>query len=105
MKELEKTIHLAADSDFFDGHFPSFKLMPAVAQLDLVAKLASEAFALPCAVKKIKRIKFTEKILPETDVLVSIKLEEEPAEEGRKVSFTIKSADKCRTYASGSYTA
>ncbi len=105
MKELEKTIHVDANSDFFDGHFPSFKLMPAVAQIDLVAHLASQAFSIPLAVKKIKRVKFTEKILPETDLLIYIKMEEDDKGGERKVTFSIKNADGSTNYASGNYIA
>ena len=54
-----------ADSDFYDGHFPAFKLLPAVAQVDMVALLAHALLETPRAVQKIQRTKFSYPVLPD----------------------------------------
>ena len=33
-------LNITEESDFFDGHFPQFKLLPAVAQFEIVTRLA-----------------------------------------------------------------
>ena len=99
MKEFETTLEIKADSEFFDGHFPSFPLMPAVAQLDLVAHVALVQFSVPVRIKKIKRIKFNEKILPGTLVFLKLAMDES----NEKISFEMKSCDGKILYSSGVY--
>ena len=72
------------DSDFYDGHFPAFKLLPAIAQVDMVALLAHALLGTPRAVQKIQRTKFCYPILPGavTNLEMSYKAE------SNKVLFT-----------------
>ena len=55
-----------ADSDFYNGHFPTFKLLPAVAQVDMVAVFAHALLGTPWAIQKIQRTKFCHPVLPDT---------------------------------------
>ncbi|MBO4713495.1 MAG: acyl-CoA synthetase [Fibrobacter sp.] len=55
-----------ADSDFYDGHFPTFKLLPAVAQIDMVAVFAHALLGAPWGIQKIQRTKFCYPVLPDT---------------------------------------
>ena len=87
-----------ASSDYFDGHFPEFKLLPAVAQVDIVSHAAHEYLGTPLSVRNIRRLKFTEKILPDCTVVLKITVK------GEKVSFEIKSEDDAVLYSSGNYT-
>ncbi len=102
MKEFETTLEIKADSEFFDGHFPSFPLMPAVAQLDLVAHVALVQFSVPVRIKKIKRIKFNEKILPGAVVFLKI-VQDDTEDDTKKITFEIRSGDKTVLYSSGTY--
>jgi 3-hydroxymyristoyl/3-hydroxydecanoyl-(acyl carrier protein) dehydratase len=68
---LEKTdasvvleILVSPESDYFDGHFPQFPVMPAVAQLDQVIRLADRYFGSGVKAVRIKRIKFSNLIRP-----------------------------------------
>lgn len=56
--------------DYFCGHFPDFKLLPAVAQLDIVLYYANKIFSCGKCVKSIKRIKFSRAILPNTTIMI-----------------------------------
>ncbi len=106
IEKSENTITLKvkidAGSDYFDGHFPEFKLLPAVAQIDLVAHYAQKYFGLPLSTPNIKRFKFSDKILPDASVLFKIDFDSEK----QKITFKITSADADAgtSYASGSYT-
>ena len=45
--------------------FPAFKLLPAVAQVDMVALLAHALLDTPRAVQRIQRTKFSYPVLPD----------------------------------------
>jgi acyl-coenzyme A synthetase/AMP-(fatty) acid ligase len=59
-------------SDFFDGHFPQFPLLPAVAQVDTVIKISQKYLNLPMIIKKILKIKFTSLINPDSQICLHI---------------------------------
>ena len=63
---LEATI--PESSDFFDGHFPEYKLLPAVAQFEIVTRFAKKYFGTERWVPAIKRIKFSAPIRPDTTI-------------------------------------
>lgn len=69
---VELEVHIPATSDYFDGHFPQFKLLPAVAQIDLVTGYARAYFGTSKAVRDIKRCKFIAPLLPDTTVRVAL---------------------------------
>ncbi len=96
---LEFKVFIPRSSDYFDGHFPDFHLLPAVAQIDIVVSAFSEFFSLPATVSKIKRMKFSKPILPDTMIVVSIRRKTE-----RTVCFSIHDFnEKTKTYSSGSF--
>lgn len=99
--EVELEVLIPGTSDYFDGHFPDFKLLPAVAQIDLVAHFAQRYFGTELSTPDIKRFKFSDKILPDSTVVFKLKFEGEK----NKVSFEISDFTGARSYASGSYTA
>ena len=92
-------VKICAESDYFDGHFPQFKLLPAVAQIDLLVHYAQKYFGLPLSTPSIKRFKFSGKILPDTTVLFNISFDSEK----RRVSFEVTDAADGKSYSSGSY--
>lgn len=55
-------------SDFFDGHFPEYKLLPAVAQFEVVTRFSRKYFGTQRYVPNIKRIKFSAPIRPDTKI-------------------------------------
>lgn len=55
-------------SDFFDGHFPEYKLLPAVAQFEVVTRFSRKYFGTQRFVPSIKRIKFSAPIRPDTKI-------------------------------------
>ena len=59
--------------NFFNGHFPEFKLVPGVIQLYLAKEFANSHFGLELGAGQWKRIKFSNMIKP--DSIVCLKLE------------------------------
>lgn len=97
--QLTLKVFIPSGSDYFDGHFPQFKLLPAVAQIDLVVHYVHKYFGTKLCTAAIKRFKFSDKILPDTELLFKIKFDRESL----KVSFEILDSEK--SYASGNYIA
>jgi 3-hydroxymyristoyl/3-hydroxydecanoyl-(acyl carrier protein) dehydratase len=60
--------------DYFDGHFPEFKLLPAVAQFEIVSRLADKYFHCGVLMAGAKRIKFSAVITPGLTVRLSLSL-------------------------------
>ncbi len=95
---LEFTI--PASSDFFDGHFPEYKLLPAVAQFEVITRFSRRYFGTQRFVPNIKRIKFSAPIRPDT----KIRLELSYRPEKSLVQFNMADAEKeDKTYSSGSF--
>ena len=83
-------------SDYYDGHFPHFKLLPAVVQIDLALRFFRAFFQLPSEIDRISRTKFTSPILPDTPIT----FEESYSPELGKMSFRIVNGET--VHASGS---
>lgn len=89
-----------ATSEYYDGHFPEFKLLPAVAQVDLVLRLARNFLEVPKMLSKIHRTKFANPIMPENPVELKITYDADSA----KVTFGYTSEQGNKKYSSGSFT-
>ena len=87
-----------ATSDYYDGHFPEFKLLPAVVQVDMVLRLARNFLEVPKELSKMNRTRFANPILPDVPVLVKITYD---ADAG-KVTFAYTSEDGETSYSNGS---
>lgn len=98
--QIELEVKIPASSDYFDGHFPEFKLLPAVAQVDLIAHFATRYFGVKTSCLDIKRFKFSDKILPDSALIFKMKYEIKTS----RVSFEILDFGG-KTFASGNYTA
>ncbi|GHV76898.1 AMP-binding protein [Spirochaetia bacterium] len=85
-------------SDYFDGHFPQFPVMPAVAQLGEVIRLAARYLGRGVNVARIKRIKFSALIRPGTRLRIEL---QHNAETGM-LSFKITGPGGEPAYSSGS---
>lgn len=87
-------------SDFFDGHFPEYKLLPAVAQFEIVTRFAKKYFGTQRNVPNIKRIKFSAPIRPDTKIRVEMNLKLEK----NLIAFTISDAAvEGKVYSSGTF--
>ena len=63
---------IPATSDFFDGHFPEFKLLPAVAQFEIITRFSRKYFKTQRYIPNIKRIKFSNPILPDSKLRLDL---------------------------------
>ncbi len=61
-------LDIAANSPFFDGHFPQAKILPGVAQLDLAIRFARELFNLPPDFAGAEGLKFHDWIAPSSTI-------------------------------------
>jgi acyl-CoA synthetase (AMP-forming)/AMP-acid ligase II/3-hydroxymyristoyl/3-hydroxydecanoyl-(acyl carrier protein) dehydratase len=91
------TTSFPADCVYFDGHFPSFKLLPAVAQVEWVMHFIRERLGAAARLQEIVRLKFSRPIRPGDPLKVEIQLEPQ----GRRVEFRFVHRDTGRVYSSG----
>jgi acyl-CoA synthetase (AMP-forming)/AMP-acid ligase II len=84
-------------SPYFDGHFPEFSLLPAVAQVELILRFASEYFGTGVNISGMKRIKFTNFIRPNTHLVLWLEKSE------KNISFKMYSPEGNMIYSSGSF--
>ncbi|MDR1318148.1 MAG: AMP-binding protein, partial [Treponema sp.] len=94
---LEFTI--LPESDYFDNHFPLFKVLPAVAQFELAIRYADRCFKTGLNVKRAKRLKFSAIVRPGT--LLRLRLNRDGG--SGIVSFVFASPDGETVYSSGSF--
>ncbi len=87
-------------SDFFDGHFPEYKLLPAVAQFEVVTRFSRKYLGTQRYVPSIKRIKFSAPIRPETKIHLELT---KNAAKGT-VTFNMSDANvEGKVYSSGTF--
>ena len=86
-------------SDYFDGHFPGFPILPAVAQVDIIMRYASDFFNIGVGLSEIKRIKFTNLVRPDTPLVLNLEKKE------KAISFTMNSPDGKIVYSAGNLSA
>ena len=67
---MQVKIVVPETSDYYDGHFPEFKLLPAVVQIDLVLRLFRGLAGKTLVFKRISRAKFMGPIIPEIPVTI-----------------------------------
>ena len=82
-------------SPYFDGHFPQFPILPAVAQMELVIRFASRYFGTPVTLSEIRRIKFTSLIQPNMRLLLKLVKKE------NALAFNISSPKGETAYSNG----
>ncbi len=86
-------LSVPAASSYFDGHFPGFPLLPAVAQVTIALQLAHQCFGTPLAPAGIRKMKFTSMIFPDKKVRLTLRL----GSEGRSLSVRLEDADNPHT--------
>jgi len=82
-------------SDYFDGHFPGFPILPAVAQVDIIMRYVSDFFKIGIGLSEIKRIKFTSLVRPDTPLVLNLEKKE------NTISFKMNSPDGKTVYSAG----
>ena len=98
--EIVLEFAIPSECDFFDGHFPEFKLLPAVAQFEVITRFSRKYFGTQRYIPNIKRIKFSAPILPDS----KIKLDLEHKVEKGTVTFNMADSDNAEhVYSSGSF--
>ena len=91
---------IPASSDFFDGHFPEYKLLPAVAQFEVVTRFSRKYFGTQRWVQSIKRIKFSAPIRPDTKIHLELTYKAEK----QSVTFNLSDANvEGKVYSSGTF--
>ena len=91
---------IPATSDFFDGHFPQYKLLPAVAQFEIITRFSRKYFGTQRYVPTIKRIKFSAPIKPGTKIHLELTYKKEKS----TVTFNMADAQvEGKVYSSGSF--
>ncbi|MCR4631705.1 MAG: hydroxymyristoyl-ACP dehydratase [Treponema sp.] len=87
-------------SDFFDGHFPEYKLLPAVAQFEVITRFSRKYFGTQRYVPNIKRIKFSAPIRPDTKIHLELTYKREKG----TVTFNMADANvEGKVYSSGTF--
>lgn len=82
---------------YFEGHFPELKLLPAVAQIDWIMNQTEKELHIKPSIINMPRLKFTNPILPETKIKVSINFDKDK----NTIQFKYSSEDLGKLYSSG----
>lgn len=91
---------IPATCDFFDGHFPQYKLLPAVAQFEIITRFSRKYFGTQRYVPNIKRIKFSAPIKPDTKIHLELTYKKDKG----SVTFNMSDANvEGKVYSSGSF--
>jgi acyl-CoA synthetase (AMP-forming)/AMP-acid ligase II/3-hydroxymyristoyl/3-hydroxydecanoyl-(acyl carrier protein) dehydratase len=70
-------IDIAANSPYFNGHFPQAPILPGVAQLDWVVLFGRELFDLPPQFLRMEAVKFQQVILPGASIDMALAFEQD----------------------------
>ena len=95
-KKLVVTFAAPESCDFFDGHFPEQKFLPAVAQFHIAVKVAEQYFKMEIPMVETKRIKFSHPILPDIPMALTIVCD------GDKLQFTYND-ESGKEYSKGTF--
>ena len=102
INQTEKSVTLEFSvpdtSPYFNGHFPDFLVLPAVAQMDIILRFASRYLGTSIALSEIRRIKFSGLIRPFAPLLLNLE------KKGQTVSYKLSSRDGKIVYSSGAAT-
>ncbi|MCT7944227.1 thioester dehydrase [Shewanella septentrionalis] len=92
---IELRLLVAADLEYFNGHFPEQAVLPGVTQLDWAVRLGCQHFGYSEAVANLEVLKFQQLILPGQEVTLSI------SNNAAKAKLTFAYSDGDNRYASG----
>ncbi|MCL2808790.1 MAG: hydroxymyristoyl-ACP dehydratase [Treponema sp.] len=86
---------IPGSSDYFNGHFPGFPVLPAVAQIFIITHFVSRYFGICIELSKIKRTKFINIIQPDIPLVLYLEKIE------KNISFKIISTDEKTVFSAG----
>jgi len=91
---------IPGSSVYFNGHFPGYPVLPAVAQIHIIMHFVSRFLGVENnnGLSEIKRAKFTDIIRPDIALVLSLERKE------KNISFRIISADEKTVYSAGNLT-
>jgi acyl-coenzyme A synthetase/AMP-(fatty) acid ligase len=72
----ELLIRFPSDCPYFDGHFREFKLLPGVAQIDVVMRVAKKHLGANLDMTSMPRVKFLRPILPEERIRLLVEFDD-----------------------------
>lgn len=85
---------VSATSSYFKEHFEGFRLLPAVGEIDIVARCASEILGGTISVTAIKKAKFVSPVRPDEKMSLTLDFSKEGCagftifdKKGEKASF------------------
>ncbi|ANN62589.1 hypothetical protein [Brachyspira hyodysenteriae] len=67
-------VFIGEDLIYFNGHFEKFKLLPAIAQIKIITDISKDIFHKELVVNKLLKLKFTDMILPNTNIFIECHL-------------------------------
>jgi len=82
-------------SQYYDGHFPGFPILPAVAQAEIIIRFAARYLGTNIDPIELKRVKFTSLIKPYTPLYLKL------TKNDKAISFVMCSPDGKTTYSTG----
>jgi 3-hydroxymyristoyl/3-hydroxydecanoyl-(acyl carrier protein) dehydratase len=89
-------IFVPDSSDYFDDHFPEFKLLPAVAQVELALRIAAWQYGTGLSVISSRRLKFTNPVKPNSRLVLEMSYQSD----SKRLTFTFKDGGG-KVYSSG----
>ncbi|EKV56042.1 3-hydroxyacyl-ACP dehydratase [Brachyspira hampsonii] len=63
-------VFISEDLIYFDGHFDNFKILPAIAQIKMLADIFKDISNKKLIISKLLKLKFTNMILPNTNIFI-----------------------------------
>jgi len=88
--EVQLTLHVQPDLQWFEGHFPDVGLLPGVIQTTWVVEFARRHFQLPENFRTMSNMKFMRFIMPDTTVSLWLRYVADKGE----LSFEYRERDK-----------
>ncbi len=85
-------LSVSSDSSYYHDHFPSFRLLPAVAEIDIVVLTAERILGKEIKVSSITKTKFTKPIVPDSDLELLLDFN---ASGVIRFSFRLVSGEEC----------
>ncbi|TVL64071.1 3-hydroxyacyl-ACP dehydratase [Brachyspira hyodysenteriae] len=67
-------VFIGEDLIYFNVHFEKFKLLPAIAQIKIITDISKDIFHKELVVNKLLKLKFTDMILPNTNIFIECHL-------------------------------
>ena len=85
-------LSVSSDSSYYHDHFPSFRLLPAVAEIDIVVLTAERILGKEIKVSSVTKTKFTKPIVPDSDLELLLDFN---ASGVIRFSFRLGSGEEC----------